>query len=171
MENLKNIIDSLLFVAEETLSLDRLKKILPQAEAEAIREAVAALQAEYDARPGGFYLAEVAGGYQFRSRPEYTPWIRRMVDPKPLRLSLEEFHAHVRRSLKDQNGVDPSMALKAVLSALHRHVSPSVLETMQLVLPREVHAAVRAAHMGLLAEALIEKTANSKALTRRHSSS
>lgn len=87
MENLKNIIDSLLFVAEETLSLDRLKKILPQAEAEAIREAVAALQAEYDARPGGFYLAEVAGGYQFRSRPEYTPWIRRMVDPKPLRLS------------------------------------------------------------------------------------
>ena len=87
MENLKNIIDSLLFVAEETLSLDRLKKILPQADAEAIREAVAALQAEYDARPGGFYLAEVAGGYQFRSRPEYTPWIRRMVDPKPLRLS------------------------------------------------------------------------------------
>ena len=87
MENLKNIIDSLLFVAEETLSLDRLKKILPQAEAETIREAVAALQAEYDARPGGFYLAEVAGGYQFRSRPEYTPWIRRMVDPKPLRLS------------------------------------------------------------------------------------
>jgi segregation and condensation protein B len=87
MENLKNIIDSLLFVAEETLSLDRLKKILPQADAEAIREAVAALQADYDARPGGFYLAEVAGGYQFRSRPEYTPWIRRMVDPKPLRLS------------------------------------------------------------------------------------
>jgi len=87
MEDLKNIIDSLLFVAEETLSLDRLKKILPQAEVEAIREAVAALQAEYDARPGGFYLAEVAGGYQFRSRPEYTPWIRRMVDPKPLRLS------------------------------------------------------------------------------------
>jgi chromosome segregation and condensation protein ScpB len=35
MENLKNIIDSLLFVAEETLSLDRLKKILPQADARA----------------------------------------------------------------------------------------------------------------------------------------
>ena len=87
MEDLKNIIESLLFVAEEPLSLERLKKILPQAEAEEIREAVAALQAEYDARRGGFYLAEVAGGYQFRSRPEYTPWIRRMVDPKPLRLS------------------------------------------------------------------------------------
>jgi segregation and condensation protein B len=87
MEDLKNIIDSLLFVAEEPLSLERLKKILPQADAQTLSEAFAALKAEYDARPGGFYVAEVAGGYQFRSRPEYTSYIRRMVDPKPLRLS------------------------------------------------------------------------------------
>ena len=87
MEDLKNIIDSLLFVAEEPLSIERLKKILPQVDGQAISEAAAALQAEYDARPGGFYVAEVAGGYQFRSRPEYTSYIRRMVDPKPLRLS------------------------------------------------------------------------------------
>jgi hypothetical protein len=49
MENLKNIIDSLLFVAEETLSLDRLKKILPQAEAEAIRE-VKSARADFTSR-------------------------------------------------------------------------------------------------------------------------
>jgi segregation and condensation protein B len=87
MEDLKNIIDSLLFVAEEPLSIERLKKILPQVDGQTISEAAAALKADYDARPGGFYLAEVAGGYQFRSRPEYTSYIRRMVDPKPLRLS------------------------------------------------------------------------------------
>jgi segregation and condensation protein B len=29
----------------------------------------------------------VAGGYQFRTRPEYTQWIRRLVDPRPVRLS------------------------------------------------------------------------------------
>jgi len=45
------------------------------------------LQADYDSRKGGFYLAEVAGGYQFRTRPEYTVWIRRLVAPKPVRLS------------------------------------------------------------------------------------
>ena len=124
MEDLKNIIDSLLFVAEETLSLDRLKKILPQADAEAIREAVAALQAEYDARPGGFYLAEVAGGYQFRSRPEYTPWIRRMVDPKPLRLSKAAMETLaviaykqpiIRADIEHIRGVDCGGVLRVLL--------------------------------------------------------
>jgi segregation and condensation protein B len=87
MEDLKNIVESLLFVAEEPLSPERLKKIIEPAEAGAIADAIAALRADYESRQGGFYLAEVAGGYQFRTRPEYTAWIRRLVDPKPVRLS------------------------------------------------------------------------------------
>ena len=87
MEDLKNIVESLLFVAEEPLSLERLKKALGQADSAQIGAAIAALQADYDSRKGGFYLAEVAGGYQFRTRPEYTVWIRRLVAPKPVRLS------------------------------------------------------------------------------------
>lgn len=74
------------------------------------------------------------------------------VSPKPLRLSREEFYDYVRGGLKDQTGVDPAVALKAVLSALHRHISPSVLETLQPVLPREVHAAVSAALVEIYAE-------------------
>jgi segregation and condensation protein B len=87
MQDVKNIVESLLFVAQEPLSPERLKKILEPAQAGAIAEAIAALRADYDSRQGGFYLAEVAGGYQFRTRPEYTAWIRRLVDPKPVRLS------------------------------------------------------------------------------------
>lgn len=74
------------------------------------------------------------------------------VSPKPERLSREEFHAYVLRGLKDQTGVDPSTALKAVLSALSRHISPSVLKTFQLILPREVHAAVRDSLLEIFAE-------------------
>jgi segregation and condensation protein B len=87
MEDLKNILESLVFVAEEPLSLERLRKVLPQAEAAELRQALGDLQADYEARSGGFYLAEVAGGFQFRTRPAYTQWIRRLVDPRPLRLS------------------------------------------------------------------------------------
>lgn len=87
MQDLKNIVESLLFVADEPLGPERLKKILEPAEAGAIAEAIAALRVEYEARQGGFYLAEVAGGYQFRTRPEHTSWIRRLVEPKPVRLS------------------------------------------------------------------------------------
>ena len=63
MENINYIIESLLFVADEPLTVDRIKKIL-QAETKEIREAMAELTAEYETRGGGFYLDEVAGGYQ-----------------------------------------------------------------------------------------------------------
>lgn len=84
------------------------------------------------------------------------------IAPKPMRLSREEFYSYVSRSLKDQTGVEPATALKAVLSALCRHISPSVLETLQPVLPREVHAAVHAALMELYAEEAVEKAASFK---------
>jgi segregation and condensation protein B len=87
MEDLKNIIESLLFVAEEPLSPERIRKLVGPVEAAEIHQALAALQADYDSRRGGFFLSEVAGGFQFRTRPEYTAWIRRLLDPKPVRLS------------------------------------------------------------------------------------
>ncbi len=87
MEDIKYIIESLLFVADEPLTVDRLKKILDQAESGKIREAMADLAVEYEARGGGFYLDEVAGGYQIRTRPQYTDWIKKLIQPKPLRLS------------------------------------------------------------------------------------
>ena len=87
MEDIKSVIESLLFVAEEPLPLDRIKKILATAEIPAIRMALNDLAAEYRHRGGGFDLHEVAGGFQIRTRPEYTPWIKRLIQPNPLRLS------------------------------------------------------------------------------------
>lgn len=84
------------------------------------------------------------------------------VTPKPLRLSREAFHACIRRGLKDESGVDPTVALKAVLSALHDHISPSVLETLQLVLPRDVRIAVRMALTEVYAAEAVGKAAGSK---------
>jgi len=87
MEDLKNIIESLLFVTDNPLSIDRIKNILTQVERKEIRNVLEALSAEYEARKGGFFLREVAGGYQIRTRPEYKDWIRRLIQPKAFRLS------------------------------------------------------------------------------------
>ena len=87
MDNIKNIIESLLFVTDEPLTVDRIKNIVAQAEAKDIRIALDELTADYDNRGGGFYLHLVAGGYQIRTRPEYTQWIKHLIQPKPLRLS------------------------------------------------------------------------------------
>jgi segregation and condensation protein B len=87
MEDLKYIIESLLFVADEPLNIDRFKNILGRESAQEIRAALNALAEEYEARKGGFGLREVAGGFQIRSRPEYNDWIKRLVQPNPVRLS------------------------------------------------------------------------------------
>ena len=87
MDDIKNIIESLLFVAQEPLTIDRLQKIITGAQSKELREALGELAADYETRQGGFYLNHVAGGYQIRTRPEYKEWIKRMLQPKPLRLS------------------------------------------------------------------------------------
>ena len=87
MDDLKNILESLLFVADEPLNVERLKKIIPQTDTRQIRQAMSDLASEYDTHKTSFYLSEVAGGYQLRTRPAYTEWIRRLVQPKPARLS------------------------------------------------------------------------------------
>ena len=87
MDDIKNIIESLLFVADEPLTIDRFRKIVPGAEAKELREALEELKADYETRQGGFFLNQVAGGYQIRTRPEYMEWIKRLLQPKPMRLS------------------------------------------------------------------------------------
>ena len=87
MENIKGILESLLFISEEPLTIDRLKNILAPVTAAEIRTALKNLIVEYQERDGGFQLKEVAGGYQFRTRSEYTEWIKKLIQPRPPRLS------------------------------------------------------------------------------------
>ena len=84
---LKYIIESLLFVSEEPVSLQQLKTVLEVEEITAVREALAELSAEYDQRGGAFELREVAGGYQLRTRSEYSEWVKKLLKPSPTRLS------------------------------------------------------------------------------------
>jgi len=87
MEDVKNIIESLLLVAEGPLTVERIKNVLALVETKEIRKVLAALTEEYNSRKGGFYLGEVAGGYQIRTRPEYTEYIKRLLQPAPFRMS------------------------------------------------------------------------------------
>lgn len=87
MDNLKNIIESLIFVSETPLTIDRIQKTVPDAQIHEIRSAIQALIKEHESRKGGFFLKEVAGGYQFRTCPEYHEWIKNFIQPNPVRLS------------------------------------------------------------------------------------
>jgi segregation and condensation protein B len=103
--------------------VDRLKKIL-QAETVEIRQAMADLAAEYEVRVGGFYLDEVAGGFQIRTRPQYTDWIKKLIRPKPLRLSKPALETLViiaykqpiiRSDIEHLRGVDCGGVIRVLL--------------------------------------------------------
>lgn len=124
MEDLKNIIESLLFVAEDPLSIDRIRAICADAETREIRQALQSLSDEYQRRGGGFYLCEVAGGYQIRTRREYTEWISRLIKPAPQRLSKAALETLaivaykqpiIRSDIEHIRGVDCGGVLKILL--------------------------------------------------------
>jgi len=86
-DELKHIIESLLFVSEEPLFVDRIRHVLDLKDTGPIAEALDQLAAEYESRKGGFFLREVAGGFQIRTRPEYKDYIKRLLQSSPTRLS------------------------------------------------------------------------------------
>ena len=123
-EDLKHMVESLLFVAEEPLTVDKIRKVLTDTEPGSIRDVLNTLFDEYRERAGGFYLAAVAGGYQFRTRPEYNTVIRRMLKPNAPRLSKAALETLaivaykqpvIRSDVEHIRGVDAGGVLRLLL--------------------------------------------------------
>jgi segregation and condensation protein B len=77
MPDLKPLLEALLFGADGPLRCERLAEVL-DVERGAVLVGLQALAAEYGAQGRGFYLEEVAGAYQLRTRPEYADYLRRL---------------------------------------------------------------------------------------------
>lgn len=124
MEELHTIIESLLFVAESPLTLDQLRAAIPEAASEDIQNALITLMRTHQDRNGGFFIHEVAGGYQFRTRPECKEYIRRLIQPKPPKLSKPAMETLaviayrqpvLRSEIEHIRGVDSANSLRVLL--------------------------------------------------------
>lgn len=76
------IIEALIFVAEEPLSAKTMAEVLRE-DREVIETALAELAQEFNGRNGGLQLREVAGGWQFATRPEYHEHVRAYLKSRP----------------------------------------------------------------------------------------
>ena len=85
-QEIKPIIESLLFAAGAPVSLRRLSEVIGVAQAE-IKPALVLLQEEYTYPRRGISLAEVAGGYQLRTVADYVEYVKTLIREKPNRLS------------------------------------------------------------------------------------
>jgi len=76
------VIEALIFVSEEPLSAKTLAEVL-KVEKTAVEESVSKLAEEFNARQSGLQLREVAGGWQFATRPEYHEHVRAFLKTRP----------------------------------------------------------------------------------------
>ena len=86
-DQLKSILESLLFASEGPLTVARLGEVIDGVERKEIAAALAEMQSEYDAAGRGFRLSEVAGGYQLRTARENADWVKKLYRDRPARMS------------------------------------------------------------------------------------
>ena len=122
--SLKSVVESLLFVSEAPLTMERLCTILEEYERDEIKAALAALNEDYQAAERGVCLVEVAGGWQMRSRPENADFLRRMHRGRAYRFSQSALETLAiiayrqpitRVELEYLRGVDSGAVLKTLL--------------------------------------------------------
>ena len=87
-EQLKNIIEGALLAVGQALTVDRIMSMFPEDEQpgrQKIKEALKQIGAECETR--GIELKQVASGYRFQVKKEYTDWVHRLWDERPSRYS------------------------------------------------------------------------------------
>jgi segregation and condensation protein B len=77
LAQLKAVIEALVYASPEPLTPRMLYRLLNDEPKEDVLAALKAVQADYVER-GGLHIAEVAGGFQITTRPEYHEWVRRL---------------------------------------------------------------------------------------------
>jgi segregation and condensation protein B len=124
LAELVNICEALIFVSEEPIQVKSLADILDEDKGW-VQVAVEELAKEFNERGGGLMLREVAGGWQFATRPEHHENIRAYLKSKPsAKLSLAALETLAVIAYKQPvtvpeileiRGVQSSSAIKTLL--------------------------------------------------------
>ncbi len=85
--SLKTVIEGLLFVSNTPLSPEKVSRVTEGVPLSQVRKTLDELVVEYEDMNRAFMLKSVAGGYQFRTRPELSPHILSLKKRAPSRLS------------------------------------------------------------------------------------
>ena len=119
---IKTLIEAILFASDQPVTIELLQTIISETESALIQKALEELKEEFNGH--GISLCEVAGGYQFRTRPEYAEWLKKLFELRPARLTraaLETLsiiayrQAITRAEIEGIRGVDSGGVLQTLL--------------------------------------------------------
>lgn len=124
MDNCKAVIEALILASEAPLALDKICLIVEDIEKAEIKKMLEELINDYNDRQSGICLQEVAGGFQFRTRPELSSWVKKLKGTKSASLSPASLETLaivayrqpiVKAEIESIRGVDVSAPLKGLL--------------------------------------------------------
>jgi len=82
MEDLKRIIEALLFASPDPLSMARIRSILQGVETAEITQALESLKGDYAEESRSFMIVEIGGGYQLATKPDYAVFVGKLVESR-----------------------------------------------------------------------------------------
>ena len=85
-EEVKSILESLLFVADGPLTVHRFAEVMDGVDREMILALLQELQSDLEAPSRGLQLVEVAGGYQLRTAKINADWVKKFLGGRPARM-------------------------------------------------------------------------------------
>ncbi|MGA9773427.1 MAG: SMC-Scp complex subunit ScpB [Blastocatellia bacterium] len=89
IEELKPIIESLIFVSEDPMTAKQMASLLEDVPTDDIEAAAEQLIEDYNSRGAGIEIRQLAGGYRITTRPELNEYVRRYMKAQPsARLSI-----------------------------------------------------------------------------------
>jgi segregation and condensation protein B len=85
---IKKIIEALLFAATEPMTVKQIQQLFPESEQPETRLIQLALDSiKMDYSTHSVELKQLASGYRFQVRAEFSPWVSRLFEEKPPRYS------------------------------------------------------------------------------------
>ncbi|MEQ1794834.1 MAG: SMC-Scp complex subunit ScpB [Nitrospira sp.] len=122
---LRGIVESLLFVSPEPLSVQRLVAIMGDVTKSDVAQALRGLGEELEQEGRGVRLVEIAGGFRLVTKQEYATWIKRLDKTKSAaklsRSALESLaiiaykQPIVRSEIEEIRGVETSGVVRTLL--------------------------------------------------------
>ncbi len=85
-EEIKAILESLLFVADGPQAAERLAEAIDGAEKALVRELLEEIRQEFESQSRGIRLVEVAGGYQLRTPRSSAEAVKKFLGGRPARM-------------------------------------------------------------------------------------
>ncbi len=119
--HLKGLVEALVFVSDGPMKANEIARAA-SAKTNEVKGLLDELRAEYQTR--GVQLEEVAGGWVFRTNPQFSPFVRDLAKQKPVRLTRAQLETLAimayrqpitRPEIDDIRGVDSGATLKLLL--------------------------------------------------------